>query len=44
MLEYELEIKPTKPVKGQGLTKLMAESNLHALDINFSAAVFKEEE
>jgi hypothetical protein len=35
MLEYDLEIKPTKLVKGQGLAKLMADSNLHVLDINF---------
>jgi hypothetical protein len=30
-----LEIKPTKLIKGQGLAKLMAESNCQALDINF---------
>jgi ribonuclease HI len=35
ILEYDIEIKPTKLIKGQGLAKLMAESNLHALDINF---------
>jgi len=34
ILEYDLEIKPTKLIKGQGLSKLMAESNLQALDIN----------
>jgi hypothetical protein len=33
------EIKPTKLIKGQGLEKLMAESNFHALDINFLATV-----
>ena len=27
ILEYDLEIKPTKLIKGQGLAKLMAESN-----------------
>jgi hypothetical protein len=43
MLEYDLEIKPTKLIKGQGLAKLMAESNLHALDINLIAAIFEEE-
>jgi hypothetical protein len=32
--EYDLEIKPTKLVKGQGLAKLMAESNCKSLDIN----------
>ena len=35
ILEYELEIRPTKLIKGQGLTRLMAETNLQALDINF---------
>jgi hypothetical protein len=38
ILEYDIEIKPTKLIKGQGLEKLMAESNFHALDINFLAA------
>jgi ribonuclease HI len=32
--EFDLEIKPTKLVKGKGLAKLLAESNLKALDIN----------
>ena len=44
MLEYDVEIKPTKLVKGQGLVKLMAESNLHALDINLIAAMSDENE
>lgn len=43
MLEYDLEIRPTKLVKGQCLAKLMAESNLHALDINFIVALFEEQ-
>ena len=34
ILEY-LEIKPTKLVKGQGLAKLMAQSNYEALGVNF---------
>ena len=34
ILEYDLEIKPTKLIKGQSLAQLMAESNLQALDIN----------
>jgi len=38
-----LEIKPTKLIKGQGLAKLMAESNLHALDINLIAAMSEED-
>lgn len=28
LIEYDVEIKPTKLVKGQGLARLMAESNL----------------
>ena len=44
MVEYELEIKPTKLIKGQGLAKLMVESNLHALDINLITAMSEEEE
>jgi hypothetical protein len=35
ILEYAIEIKPTKLIEGQGLAKLMAESNFQALDINF---------
>jgi hypothetical protein len=35
ILEYDIEIKPTKLIKGQGLAKLMVESNFQALDINF---------
>jgi ribonuclease HI len=32
--EFDLEVKPTKLIKGQGLAKLLAESNLRALDID----------
>ena len=35
LLEYDIEIKPTKLLKGQGLAKLMAQSNHEALGINF---------
>jgi len=35
MLEYDLEIKPTNLIKGQGLAKLMARSNCDVLGINF---------
>jgi hypothetical protein len=35
ILEYDIEIKSTKLIKGQGLAKLMVESNFQALDINF---------
>eukprot|EP00253_Pinus_taeda_P021424 PITA_21424 len=44
LLEYDVEIRPTKLVKGQGLAKLMAESNLHALDINLITAMSDENE
>ena len=32
--EFDLEVKPTKLVKGQGLAKLLAESNFRTLGIN----------
>eukprot|EP00253_Pinus_taeda_P008282 PITA_08282 len=44
MLEYDLEIKPTKLIKGRGLVKLMADSNLHALDINLIATMSHDED
>eukprot|EP00253_Pinus_taeda_P004921 PITA_04921 len=34
ILEYDIEIKPRKLIKGQGLAKLMTETNFQALDIN----------
>ena len=34
ILEFDIEIKPTKLIKGQGLAKLMTETNFQALDIN----------
>lgn len=43
ILEYDLEIKPTKLIKGQGLAQLMAESNLQALDINMVDALDENE-
>lgn len=33
LLEYDREIRPTKLVKGQGLAKLMAQSNHEALSL-----------
>jgi hypothetical protein len=35
ILEFYLEIKPTKLVKGQGLVKLLAKSNCKALGVSF---------
>jgi len=34
ILEFDIEIRPTKLIKGQGLAKLMSETNFQALDIN----------
>jgi len=44
MLEYDMEIKPIKLIKGEGLARLMAQSNLHALDIDLIAAMSEDEE
>ena len=35
LLEYDLEIRPTKLVKGIGLTNLMTDSNCESLELNF---------
>lgn len=35
ILEYDLEIRPTKLIKGQGLARLLAKSNCQALQINY---------
>ena len=34
--EYDLDIHPTKLIKGQGLAKILSESNYQALGINLS--------
>ena len=34
LLEYDLEINPTKLIKGQGLEKLMAQSNYDSINLN----------
>ena len=39
ILEYDIEIKPTKLIKGQGLSRWMVESNCNVLDINFIAQI-----
>ena len=41
LLEYDLEIKPTKIIKGQGLAKFMTKSNYEALDINMMGIGFE---
>jgi hypothetical protein len=35
MLEYDLEINPMKMIKGQGLAKLMVQSDYDVVGINF---------
>jgi hypothetical protein len=35
ILEFDLEIKTTKIVKGQGLSKLLVESNYKSLGVKF---------
>ena len=42
LLEYDLEIKPTKLVKGQGLSQLMTQENLDVLGINFLSSLSRE--
>ena len=44
ILEYYMEIKPTKLIKSQCLAKLMAKSNWRALDITFIAQLDDQEE
>jgi hypothetical protein len=34
-LEFDMEIRPTKLIKGQGLAKLLAEANCKALRVSF---------
>jgi len=37
--EYDLEIKPTKLVKGQRLEKLLKEENFEAIGISLEASI-----
>jgi hypothetical protein len=34
LLEYDLHINPTKSIKGQGLAKLLSESNYKVLELH----------
>ena len=43
-MEYDVEIKPTKLVKGQGLAKLLADSNREALGLHLMAEQSVQEE
>ena len=42
--EYDLDIRPTKLIKAQGLAKMLSESNYQALDINLSIIAGEESE
>ena len=35
ILEYDIEMRPTKLIKGQGLAKMMTNSNCDSLQLNF---------
>ena len=35
LLDYDIEINPTKLIKGQGLAKMMENSNCESLQLNF---------
>jgi hypothetical protein len=41
LLEYDLEINPTKLIKGQRLARLMAQTNCKLFGINFTADLSK---
>ena len=41
LIEFNIEVKPTKLVKGQGLAKLLTEENHNLLDINFVGEISK---
>jgi hypothetical protein len=40
IMEFDLEMKPTKLVKGKGLARMLAESNCKSLGVNFMNADF----
>eukprot|EP00253_Pinus_taeda_P003272 PITA_03272 len=39
LIEFNIELKPTKLVRGQGLAKLLAEENCRTLDINIMGSI-----
>ena len=43
LLEYDLEIKPTKLIKGQGIANLMEQSNCDALILHMIVELSVEE-
>ena len=44
ILEYDIEIKPTKLIKGQGLAKMMMDSHCDSLQLNFLSCHLSQEE
>ena len=44
IMEYDVDIRPTKLVKGQGLAKLLAESNCQALGLHVMTEELAQEE
>jgi hypothetical protein len=44
ILEFDLEIKPTKLIKGQGLAKMLVESNCKALGDKFIDTCSKDQQ
>ena len=43
-MEYDVDIKPTKLVKGQGLDKLLADSNCQSLGLDLMVEQWVQEE
>jgi len=39
MIEFNIELKPTKLFRGQGFSRLMAEENFRMLDINLMSTI-----
>ena len=39
LIEFNIELNPTKLVRGQGLAKLLAEENCRSLDIDFLCTI-----
>ena len=42
LLEYEIEIRPTKLIKGKGLEKMLTDSNYESLQLNFLSSQFHQ--
>ena len=42
LLEYDIEIKPTKLIKGHGLANMLTDSNCESLQLNFVSSQFHQ--